>query len=153
MIIDTLGVAAIVTYLWHKENHAMRKCCLFLFFVLPLGCWSQEKDQEVADTLKIKSDKTEYEITIIENGFYRWMASNARPRGFYSQTYLEAYNRRYVVHWNNLATQGVNNDLFPFPIPYEFQIDYGYEVNYMLFNYFQFIQFKNPDLFPGLRRN
>ena len=31
--------------------------------------YSQDQTQEVSDTLRIKSDKTEYEIIIIENGF------------------------------------------------------------------------------------
>ena len=115
--------------------------------------YSQDQTQEVSDTLRIKSDKTEYEIIIIENGFNQWMVSNARPRGFYSQSYLESFNRRYIVIWNNLANQGLNNELVPFVIPYEFHIDYGYEVNYMLFNYFQFIHYKNPKFFQGIRRN
>ena len=115
--------------------------------------YSQEQTTEASDTLRIKSDKTEYEIIIVENGFNQWMVSNARPRGFYSQTYLEFYNRRYIVIWNNLANQGLNNELIPFRIPYELHIDYGYKVNYMLFNYFQFIHYKNPILFQGIRRN
>jgi hypothetical protein len=123
---------------------------LLILFSISL---SGQEEKQVSDTLHIKSDKTEYEITIIENGFNQWMASNARPRGFYSQIYLENYNKRYVTLWNSWATQGRNSDLFPFLIPYEFHIDYGYEVNYMLFQYFQFIHFKNPDLFPNIRRN
>ena len=115
--------------------------------------YSQEQTLETTDTLRIKSDKTEYEIIIIENGFNQWMVGNARPRGFYSQPYLESYNRRYIVIWNNLANQGFYNELVPFRIPYEFHIDYGYEVNYMLFNYFQFIQYKNLSCVQGIRRN
>ena len=132
----------------------LRKSYLLLFtflFFSPLA--AQEDLEETIDTLTIKSDQTEYEITIIESGFNQWMASNARPRGFYSQTYLETYNRRYVVFWNGEATQSRYGDLFPFRIPYELHVDYGYEVNYMLFHYFQFIQYKNPDLFIGFRRN
>lgn len=130
----------------------MKEIFPFLLLFLSLPLYGQE-NKPVADTINIKSDKTEYEITIIENGFNQWMATNAKPRGFYSQSYLENYNKRYVVLWNNWATQGSTSNLFPFPIPYEFHVDYGYEVNYMLFHYFQFIQFKNPNLFMSIRRN
>jgi hypothetical protein len=131
----------------------LKKIFIFAFILFSILLEAQQKTREIADTLTIKSDKTEYEITIIEMGFNQWMNSNAKPRGFYSQNYLENYNKRYVAFWNNRASQGRFNDVFPFLIPYEFHVDYGYEVNYMLFHYFQFIQFKNPGLFPGIRRN
>ena len=35
--------------------------------------YSQDQTQEASDTLRIKSDKTEYEIIIVENGFNQWM--------------------------------------------------------------------------------
>ena len=96
------------------------------------------------DTVRISNDSTEYEILIIDNGFYPWLSSIAHPRGYYSQGFMEGRNRVYVTNWNNrvLQPQAYDPDLYMFTIDYEPNIDYGYEVNYMLFNYFIYFQRK-----------
>ena len=40
------------------------------------------------DTVIIDSDENDYEIIIIEPGFNAWLASTARPEGYYSQQWL-----------------------------------------------------------------
>ncbi|MBT8320652.1 MAG: hypothetical protein KJO90_03165 [Eudoraea sp.] len=99
------------------------------------------KNQE-ADTVAITDPDSNYEIIIIEPGFNFWLASIARPRGHYSQTFLENRNRLYVVQWNNRVLQPNRFDplLYQLQINYSPQIDYGYEVNYKLYNYFIFFQ-------------
>lgn len=101
-------------------------------------------NQKVGDTLKIESDKTEYEIIIIEPGFNVWLQSIARPEGYYSQTYLENRNNIYVIEWNQrvLQPQRFNPNLYELQIDYSPNIDYGYEVNYKLYNYFIYFQRK-----------
>jgi len=42
----------------------------------------------VNDTIKINNEELEYEVIIIESGFSNWLASQAKPEGFYSQHYL-----------------------------------------------------------------
>ncbi len=49
--------------------------------------------KQTGDTLKIESDKTEYEILIIEPGFNFWLQSIAKPEGYYSQSYMENRNK------------------------------------------------------------
>ncbi|SFD37897.1 DUF6146 family protein [Algibacter pectinivorans] len=94
------------------------------------------------DTVKIANDDIEYEIIIIEPGFNFWLASRARQRGYYSQTYLETRNYQYVLEWNQRVTQPQRFDtsLYELQIDYQSNIDYGYEVNYMLYNYFIYFQ-------------
>ncbi|NNL79891.1 MAG: hypothetical protein HKO67_05355 [Flavobacteriaceae bacterium] len=94
------------------------------------------------DTLRIKSDKVEYEIIIIEPGFNNWMRGRARPRGYYTQSFLESRNRVYVVEWNNRVLDPFRYDpqLYEMQINYEHGIDYGYEVNYLLYYYFIYFQ-------------
>ncbi|KAA5821964.1 hypothetical protein FPF71_15780 [Algibacter amylolyticus] len=94
------------------------------------------------DTVKIANDEIEYEIIIIEPGFNFWLASRARQRGYYSQTYLENRNYQYVIEWNQRVTQPQRFDssLYELQIDYQPGIDYGYEVNYMLYNYFIYFQ-------------
>ena len=94
------------------------------------------------DTVTIANKELEYEIIIIEPGFNTWLVSRAKPEGFYSQQYLENRNYIYVVEWNQrvLQPQRFDSNLYEMQIDYQPGIDYGYEVNYKLFNYFIYFQ-------------
>ncbi|WP_242118726.1 DUF6146 family protein [Aestuariivivens sediminicola] len=94
------------------------------------------------DTVSITNDELEYEIIIIEPGFNIWLMTNARPEGYYSQSFLENRNYQYVVEWNQrvMQSRGFDPNLYQLPIDYNPQIDYGYEVNYKLYNYFIYFQ-------------
>jgi hypothetical protein len=96
------------------------------------------------DTIRIANDELEYEIIIIEPGFQSWLVSTARPKGYHSQTYLENRNIIYVTEWNSRCLQPMrySRDLYELPIDYSPNIDYGYDVNYQLYNYFIFFQLK-----------
>ncbi len=96
------------------------------------------------DTIKIVNEKEEYEIIIIDPGFNTWLVGNAKQRGFFSQQYLEIKNQFFVNSWNyrvNLPLQ-FNPNLYCLKIDYDTHIDYGYEVNYLLYNYFLYFQKK-----------
>lgn len=99
---------------------------------------------KTADTVRIANDSTEYEIIIIDPGFYPWLNSIAQPRGYYTKSFLENRNRLMVINWNQRVQQSMryDPDLYTFPIDYDQHIDYGYEVNYMLYNYFLYFQRK-----------
>ncbi len=103
------------------------------------------------DTIKIADKATEYEIIIIENGFDAWLASFARPENYYSQSYLENRNRIYVTEWNSrvLQPQRYNSNLYEMQIDYQINTDYGYEVNYKLYNYFIYFQRKYKQQLSG----
>ncbi len=105
--------------------------------------------------VEIKDDETEYEIIIIEPGFYTWLQSIARPEGYYSQSFLENRNAILVTNWNQRVLQPLmyNPNLYEMQINYDPNIDYGYEVNYKLYNYFIYFQRKyNQRLGPFLPR-
>lgn len=95
-----------------------------------------------SDTVTIANDELEYEIIIIEPGFNFWLASRAKPEGYYSQQYLENRNYQYVISWNQrvLQPQRYNSNLYELQIDYQPNIDYGYDVNYKLYNYFIYFQ-------------
>ncbi len=94
------------------------------------------------DTVRIANDELEYEILIIEPGFNFWLESIAKPEGYYSQGFLESRNILYVTEWNNRVFQPQRYDprLYELSIDYNPSIDYGYEVNYKLYNYFIYFQ-------------
>ena len=141
--------------------------CLTLCAVLIASCTSQKSTLDVTseekavfqsndeEAVEISDDETEYEIIIIEPGFYTWLKSIARPEGYYSQSFLENRNAIMVVTWNQrvLLPQRWNPNLYEMQINYDPSIDYGYEVNYKLYNYFIYFQRKyNQRLGPFIPR-
>ncbi|MBT8205740.1 MAG: hypothetical protein KJP14_10495 [Eudoraea sp.] len=111
--------------------------------------------QQQADTVEIVNPESNYEIIIIEPGFNYWLRTIARPRGYYSQNYLETRNRLMVIEWNNRVMWPNRYDplLYELQINYDPNIDYGYEVNYQLYNYFVYFQRKyNQRLGPFIPR-
>lgn len=116
-----------------------------------------QKEKSIAeatdDTVRIANDSLEYEIIIIEPGFNAWLVTQ-RPRGYYSETFLENRNRLFVTEYNRRVQnfQQFDRNLYQIEINYEFDIDYGYEVNYLLYNYFLFFQERFNQNFLGGRR-
>ena len=106
----------------------------------PIKNTTTEKEEPVV----IANDSLEYEIIIIDPGFTTYLASIAQPEGFYSQNYLEVRNRVWVTIWNQRVQnpRQFNQNVYENIIDYQPNIDYGYDVNYKLFNYFLFAQRK-----------
>jgi len=102
--------------------------------------FAERKD---VDTISIKNDSLDYEIRILEVGFYSWLQTQ-KPRGYHNQNYLENRNRRYVITYNIRATNPsrYGAKLYPRRINYNSNIDYGYEVNYLLYHFFKFFEQK-----------
>jgi hypothetical protein len=137
------------------------KQAIFLFTVVIFfwACGSSPKNNknvEKEEPVVIANDSLEYEIIIIDIGFNTFLNSIAKPEGFYSQNYLEARNRVWVFEWNQRARnpQRFNTSIYENIIDYQSNTDYGYEVNYKLFNYFLFAQQKyRMNLGGGFRSN
>lgn len=106
-----------------------------------------------SDTIRIANDEIEYEVTIIDAGFSSWFNSRGKPRGFYSQNYLEARNRLWILEWNRRAMMPTqyNNNLYEMQINYDTFTDYGYEVNYMIYNYLVYFQLTNNQKLGGFQ--
>lgn len=99
-------------------------------------------NKKISDTVRIANDSLEYEVIIIDNGFSTWLASRAYPRNYYSLQYLENKNYLYVTEWNNRFSQPqrYNPNLYEMSIDYRQDIHYGYEVNYLIYNYMIYFQ-------------
>ena len=100
--------------------------------------------ETVNDTVRISSKDLEYDVIIIEPGFNTWLVTNAKPESFYTQNFLEARNIRLVTEWNNRAAQPskYNSNLYEMQINYQNGVNYGFEVNYKMYNYFIYFQNK-----------
>lgn len=127
-----------------------------LFYVIILGLFiyscsstksrdmNTSNDADVNDTVVIANEELEYEIIIIEPGFSYFLNSEARPEGYYTQSYLENKNRFLVSDYNLRVQQPFryDPDIYVQEINYDPNIDYGYEVNYKLYNYFVYLSRK-----------
>lgn len=124
---------------------------LFIFivvFISIVSCKTQSftsnkvSNAVQGDTVKISNKDLEYEVTIIDPGFSTWLYSRAFPRGYHSESYLESKNRVYVAEWNNRVLQPMRYDssLYEMQINYDSTIHYGYEVNYLIYNYMIYFQ-------------
>lgn len=129
----------------------MKKIAFIIVLIAIIGACSTPKNNLAShpatnpvkgDTVRIANDSLEYEVIIIDPGFNTWLNSVAFPRGYYTQFYLENKNRFYITEWNNRVQQPFRFDpnLYLMTINYEPQINYGYEVNYLIYNYMIYFQ-------------
>lgn len=96
---------------------------------------------ETKDTIRLVNDEIEYEVIIIEAGFDAWMARRAKPKAFYSKTFLESKNIQYVTAWNSrVVSSKYDRSLYELQINYSQGIDYGFDVNYTLYHFFVFFE-------------
>lgn len=121
-----------------------------IIFCVLIGCTTskssaidKEKPTGVkSDTIRIANDKLEYEVIIIDPGFSSYLISNAHPRNYHSQSYLESKNQIWISEWNSRVLQPMrySPNLYEMTIDYNPSIDYGYEVNYLIYNYLVYFQ-------------
>ena len=137
----------------------MRKTLVpFLFIVFLASCHfdkniatkAKTPDSKSSDVVRIANDSLEYEVIIMDGGFNSWLASQAKPRGFYSESYLENRNQIYISEWNSRALQPQRyGNLYEMQINYDRSIHYGYEVNYLIYNYMIYFQTANKQQLGG----
>ncbi|WP_103863933.1 DUF6146 family protein [Aquimarina sp. I32.4] len=139
----------------------MKNLIYILFIGIVLYSCTSTKNRNInatstntkSDTIRIANDSLEYEILIIEPGFNSWIVTQ-RPRGFYSERFLETRNNLYVTQYNQRVLQPLRFDpnLYVQQINYDSFTHYGYEVNYLLYNYFLYFEQRYKQRFIVSRR-
>lgn len=123
---------------------------ILVLIIFMTGCKTQQSTSSAnKDTVRIANDELEYEVIIIDPGFTSWLKTRARPRNYHSQQFLEEKNRIWIIEWNNRVQQPMYNNLYQMTIDYDRNIDYGYEVNYLLYNYLVYFQITNNQRLGG----
>ena len=112
---------------------------------------NENTEKLTSDTIHISNPDLEYDVIIIDGGFTSWFNTYAKPKNFYSQSYLEARNRVWVLEWNRRAMlpSQYNPNLYEMTINYDSTTNYGYEVNYMIYNYLVYFQLTNNQKLGG----
>jgi hypothetical protein len=95
-------------------------------------------------------DSLEYALETFDGKFESWYQLHNSPAMYRSQQYYENWNRQYVSAWNYNALSGRKNSFFEPIVGYEFNVDYGIEINHELFYYFQYVeQVLKIQIMPG----
>ena len=126
----------------------------FLFSCNSNKNFSAENTEKLtSDTIHISNPDLEYDVIIIDAGFTSWFNSYAKPKGFYSQSYLETRNKFWILEWNNRARNPIqnNSNLYEMEINYDNTTNYGYNVNYMIYNYLVYFQLTNKQQLGGFQ--
>jgi uncharacterized protein YcfL len=132
---------------------------LFVVSLFLIACGTQQKtvaskgEIQKEEPVRIANDSLEYEIVIFDIGFSNYLNTIAMPMNYYSEDFLESRNRFYVTEWNNRArnTSQFDGAIYENIIDYQSNVNYGLEVNYKLFWYFQFAQNKYKMRLSGFR--
>lgn len=88
------------------------------------------------------NDSTEYSLLVLDPGFESYLITQP-PANFYSQQYYENWNRQYVLEWNARNMNPLQyGGFYETYIDYDPFKDYGLDLNYRLYYYFQYIKDK-----------
>jgi len=119
----------------------MKKLIYSLFVLMVIwSCTPLLKTGSAEKHSTIKSDSTEYEITIIDTDFDRWYLMHFSPVQDYSNEYYKSKNRLGVSNWNANFTRSRFQRVIENYIFYDYNADYGIEVNRKLFWYFKYVE-------------
>lgn len=120
------------------------KQVIFWFGVILLivACSTQKGVVKVSsnNVESIVEDSLEYDLETFDGRFEAWYLLHKSPAMYRSQQYYETWNRQYVSAWNYNAISGRNKSFFEPIVGYEYNVDYGFELNHELFYYFQFVE-------------
>lgn len=91
-----------------------------------------------------KNDEDEYDIIVFDPQYDVFLRTIAKPQNFYSESYYKNKNQFYVSEWNSRNAQPFRYDpnLYAVHIDYRHTVDYGLNLEYKLYNFFKFIEWK-----------
>ena len=129
----------------------MKKLILLISLpILFLACTTNQTSQNATvnkdeNSMKFEPNEDgEYDIIVFDPQYDTYLKSVALPKEYYSKTYYEQKNRQYAMIWNQRHMQPMtyNPDLYAVSIDLDHTVDYGYDFEYKLFNFFRFIEQK-----------
>ena len=121
----------------------MKQIIFWLATILFIVACSTQKGVVKVKSIDDKSvveDSLEYDLETFDGKFESWYLLHKSPAMYRSQQYYENWNHQYVSAWNHNAMGGRRSSFFEPIIGYEYNIDYGFELNHELFHYFQYVE-------------
>lgn len=119
---------------------------LFLSCICFVDCASSSvHTNKIDNSLSFeKGEKDEYDLVVYDLGYETYLMTIAQPMDFYSELYYKTKNQRFVDIWNYRVSQPFqyDPDLYSLRIEYDPTVEYGKLLEYKLFNFFQFFEWK-----------
>ncbi len=120
---------------------------LLLFSALALTLLSCNIQKQVTEnitsevTISQEEDSTKYELIVFDQGYETFLISQAKPKWYYTNNYYKSWNIRYVIEWNYRFRDPIKyGNFYETEIDYNPSEEYGIDLNYRLYQYFQFIE-------------
>ncbi len=127
----------------------MKKLLSFILFSFCLLACSRNayptENNTKSERLTLEpNDDGDYDIIVFDPEYETYLRSIAMPKDYYSTTFYKNKNTFYVASWNNRHAQpfAYNPDLYAVHIEYDSSFDYGLLLEYKLYNFFKFIEWK-----------
>lgn len=128
--------------------------CFSFFYFTPIAilliafmvasCSTTKPSATINQKVEMVSDKdsTEHSLIVLDAGYESYIATKPSAQ-FYSQQYYESWNKQYVLEWNMRHRNPLYyGGFYETEINYDPMEDYGLDLNYRLYYYFQFIKDK-----------
>lgn len=105
------------------------------------GCTAKKDLVKIEDHPGI-NDSVQYELIVDEPGYDSWMATNRKPEWYHEKEYYRNWNILYITEFNYRVLNTNAGHPFTEMINYDQQTDYGLELEYRLYWYFKYIEYK-----------
>jgi uncharacterized protein YcfL len=109
--------------------------------IILFGC-SARKDLVKIEVNPCDNDSLQYELVVDEPGYDSWVATNSKPDWYHEKEYYRNWNILYITEFNYRVIQSNFGHPFDERINYDPQTDYGLQLEYRLYWYFKYIEFK-----------
>lgn len=114
---------------------------IVLLLVVMGACTSQKNIVKIAPTNQATvKDSTEYELIVFDPPFESWFLTNYSPAKDHSNEYYHSWNNQYVSDWNYHYMARHLPRVFENYINYDYNVDYGIDVNRKLYYYFRYVE-------------
>ena len=128
----------------HVSVHSIIPVILMVLTFVVTSCNTTKNSPTQKQGVEMISDNdsTEYSLIVLDPGYDFFLASQPSAN-FYSQQYYENWNKQYVMEWNARHRNPLQyGSFYETEIDYNAREDYGLDLNYRLYQYFQFIKNK-----------
>lgn len=114
---------------------------LILSVLLLASCATQRKTTSNPGIKEvINSDSTEYSIIILDPEFDHWYLTRYSTAMDRSNDVYRMFNRTAVMNWNDYYIRDKYRNIIENHLDYDYNTDYGIDVNRKLYWYFRFIE-------------
>jgi len=123
----------------------MRRVYILLVLIAGLlfsgNVCAQDENQDKKGAEINSADSTEYELLVFDAKFDTFLTTVSYQKNLHSNDYYRNWNIQYCAEWNarhqNPARYGSFYETY---IHYGQSVDYGIDLNFKLYQYFQFIE-------------